>query len=63
MALQMYSGIVLSREIFDFMIPSVGLSLARKMHILGAYWGFIFVSIHIGLHWNMIVNGIRKRQE
>lgn len=61
MALQMYSGIVLSREIFDFMIPSVGLSLARKMHILGAYWGFIFVSIHIGLHWNMIVNGIRKK--
>ena len=47
MALQMYSGIVLSREIFDFMIPSVGLSLARKMHIR--------------LHWNMIVNGIRKK--
>lgn len=61
MALQMYSGIVLSREIFDFIIPGIGLSQARKIHILGAYWGFVLISIHIGLHWNKVINAIRKK--
>ena len=39
MLAQMYSGIVMSRYVFDFLPPIGGMSLARRLHILGAYWG------------------------
>lgn len=38
-----------------------GMSLARRLHILGSYWGFLLMSIHLGLHWNMVI-GIVKRE-
>ena len=28
--------------------------------MLAAYWGFIFMSLHLGLHWGMILEMIRK---
>lgn len=57
---QMYSGIVMSRYVFDF-LPSIGgMSLARRLHILGAYWGYLLMSLHLGLHWNMILGMLRK---
>ena len=60
MLAQMYSGIVMSRYVFDF-LPSIGgMSLARRLHILGAYWGYILMSLHLGLHWNMIWGMFRK---
>ena len=60
MLAQMYSGIVMSRYVFDF-LPSIGgISLARRLHILGAYWGYILISLHLGLHWNMILGMFRK---
>ena len=60
MLLQMYSGIAMSRYVFDF-LPSIGgMSLARRIHILGAYWGFLLMSLHLGLHWNMILGMFRK---
>ncbi len=55
MLAQMYSGIVMSRYVFDFLPFSGGMSLARRLHILGAYWGFLLMSLHLGLHWNMIL--------
>lgn len=60
MIVQMYSGIVISRYVFDFLPINGGLAFARKLHILGAYWGFILMSLHIGLHWNMVI-GIMKK--
>lgn len=60
MLAQMYSGIVMSRYVFDF-LPSIGgMSLARRLHILGAYGGFLLMSLHLGLHWNMILGMSRK---
>lgn len=60
MLAQMYSGIVMSRHVFEF-LPSIGgMSLARRLHILGAYWGFLLMSLHLGLHWNMILGMFRK---
>lgn len=60
MLAQMYSGIAMSRYAFDF-LPSIGgMSLARRLHILGAYWGFLLMSLHLGLHWNMILGMSRK---
>lgn len=60
MLAQMYSGIVMSRYVFDFLPPIGGMSLARRLHILGAYWGYILMSLHVGLHWNMVLEAVRK---
>lgn len=37
------------------------MSFARRLHILGAYWGFLLMSRHLGLHWNMIIGMLRKK--
>ena len=55
MLMLMYSGIVMSRYAFSFLPISGGLALARKLHILGSYWGFLLMSIHLGMHWNMVI--------
>ena len=60
MLAQMYSGIVMSRYVFVFLPGTGGMSLARRLHILGAYWGFLLMSVHLGLHWNMILGMLRK---
>ncbi|MGN1183048.1 MAG: DUF4405 domain-containing protein [Faecalibacillus sp.] len=55
------SGILLSDLVFSF-IPQFGLiSLARKVHMVASYWGFVFMSIHLGFHGQMILNPIKKR--
>lgn len=48
------SGIMLSRSLFAFMDLNGGL-FARKLHILSAYWGFILMSVHLGIHWEMVL--------
>lgn len=60
MLAQIYSSIVMSRYVFGFLPFNGGMSLARRLHILGAYWGFLFMSLHLGLHWNMILGTLRK---
>lgn len=60
MLAQMYSGIVMSRYVFAFLPGTGGMSLGRRLHILGAYWGFLLMSVHLGLHWNMILGMLRK---
>lgn len=57
---QMYSGIVMSRYVFHFLPAIGGMSFARRLHILGAYWGFLFMSLHLGLHWNILLGMSRK---
>lgn len=61
MIAQMYSGIVLSRHVFAFLPIKSGLALARRLHILGSYWGFLFMSLHLGLHWNMVMGAVKKK--
>ncbi len=60
MLAQIYSSVVMSRYVFDFLPFSGNMSLARRLHILGAYWGFLLMSLHLGLHWNMILGMFRK---
>ena len=49
------SGIVLSRYTFAFLSVTSGSSWARTLHMLSAYWGFIFLSLHLGLHWDTMM--------
>ena len=61
MLIQMYSGIVLSRHVFEFLPAESGLGLARRLHILGAYWRFLLVGFHLGLHWNTAAGAVCSR--
>ncbi|MEI2394744.1 MULTISPECIES: DUF4405 domain-containing protein [Paenibacillus] len=56
----MVSGIMMSRYPFAFLSIHGGMSFARELHMLASYWGFIFMSVHVGLHWNMIMMMMRK---
>ena len=56
-----YSSIVLSRYVFAFLPIEGGMALARRLHILGSYWGFLLMNIHLGLHWNMVIGMVQKR--
>lgn len=58
----MVSGIILSQEVFVFLGITIGISWARILHVLCPYWGFAFLSMHLGLHWNMML-GIWKRYQ
>lgn len=51
----MVSGMVLSRYVFASLPIRSGASWARTVHMLCAYWGFVFMSIHLGFHWNMMM--------
>lgn len=55
-----YSGIVMSRHVFSFLPISSGMALARVMHLASSYWGFVLMSIHLGLHWGMAVAVFRR---
>lgn len=50
----MVSGIILSRHLFTFLPISGGRAFARSLHMIAAYWGFVWMSLHLGLHWNMM---------
>lgn len=56
----MISGIVLSRYVFSFLFITGGQSWARTLHMLCAYWGFVIISLHIGLHWSIMMNMAKK---
>ena len=51
----MVSGVILSRSAFSFMPITGGQSWARTLHMISAYWGFVFISLHLGLHWSIMM--------
>lgn len=56
----MISGIILSRHVFNFLNINSGRSLARTVHMICAYWGFILMSLHMGLHLNILFAAIKR---
>lgn len=57
----MYSGITMSRHVFTFLKIESGLALARRLHILGSYWGILIMCLHLGLHWSMFLSIADKK--
>ena len=56
----MFSGMVLSRHALSF-VRIRGLSgTARTLHLLGSYWGFVWMSLHLGYHWSMMMGMARR---
>lgn len=56
----MYSGVILSEHALSFLPIKGGRAFAREVHMVSAYWGFVLMSLHLGLHWSMIM-GMAKR--
>lgn len=55
-----FSGIVMSRHIFAALSIHGPMATARMMHLAASYWGFVLMSVHLGLHWGMILGMCRK---
>ena len=51
----MISGILLSNHIFKEIEISGSYMTARQVHMFCAYWGLVVMSLHLGLHWNIVV--------
>ncbi len=55
-----YSGIVMSRYVFASLKLPGGMATARRLHLAGSYWAFVLMSVHLGMHWSMLVGKICK---
>lgn len=55
MAGSMVSGVILSRHALSFLPIKGGRAFARSLHMVSAYWGFVFMSLHLGFHWRMMM--------
>ena len=53
-----YSGMVMAQYV-PFSI-SGSLSLARRLHLACSYWGFVLMSMHLGMHLRQMVNMFKK---
>lgn len=60
MLCMMISGIMLSNHIFAFLPIHGGTAFARILHMVSVYWGFVLMSVHLGLHWMMILGMAKK---
>lgn len=60
MLVQMASGVLLSRYAFRFLGIAGYAAPARMLHLLGAYWGFVLMSLHVGLHWDLVLGMARR---
>lgn len=56
----MASGIRMSRYVFAFLPGFGSIALARRLHLLASYWGFVLMSVHLGLHWDMAAGMLRR---
>ena len=54
------SGIMMARHTFQFIHFRSGTASARLIHLLASYWGVVLMSLHLGLHWNMILEMVRR---
>lgn len=60
MLLLMFSGISMSRYVFRFLDIPVSKAWARGIHMTASYAGFLLMGFHIGLHYVMIVEMIKR---
>lgn len=54
----MLSGIFLSQTVFASL--ELNAEWANAVHMLCAYWGFVWMSLHLGLHWSMIMRMMKR---
>ncbi len=56
------SSVIISSSVFAFLnIPTTSFGL--KLHMLSTSWGFVIMSIHLGLHLNSVITKINKKMK
>lgn len=53
------SAVLISHTRSGF-IPVDGSLVARRIHVLCAYWGFVLMSLHVGMHWSTVIGAARR---
>ena len=56
------SAINISSDVFSFLNISTTI-FGRKLHMISTSWGFVVMSIHLGLHLNILVGKINKKMK
>jgi hypothetical protein len=54
------SGAIMSEYVFSFLHIQGGMAFARLLHLAASYWAFVLMSMHLGLHWGMIIALFQK---
>ncbi len=54
------SAVFTSQKVFVTVSRRIDFLAAREIHSTAAYWGYLLISMHIGMHWGMIVRNIHK---
>ena len=58
--LMMVTGMLMSGYVFQWLPVHTGLSTARSIHLAGAHWGFLLMSMHMGMHFGIISSVWKK---
>lgn len=56
----MISSILLSSHVLPFLKIQGMTSFARILHMATAYWSYVLMALHLGLHWGILVALVRK---
>jgi hypothetical protein len=59
MATLLVTGLLQSRAVLAFLHLPGDMAL-RQAHTTAAYWSLPLIGVHVGLHWEMIMNGFGK---
>lgn len=54
------TGVLISQYLFNNVFSISDLSIYSAVHHGSAYLGMLLISVHIGLHWNFIINMLKK---
>lgn len=53
MSVILVTGLAQSKSVLSFLeLP--GSMLLRQIHSITSYWGYILISVHLGMHWQMM---------
>lgn len=52
----LWSSLILARPLLGRLPVPGSMTLGREMHMVSAYWGFLVMSFHIGLHGDMLAS-------
>lgn len=56
------SSIIISNDVFSFLKIQTTI-FGLKLHMLSTSWGFVIMSIHLGLHLNVLISKINKKMK
>ncbi len=56
------SAINISSDVFTFLNIKTTI-MGRKLHMLSTSWGFVIMSIHLGLHLGILINKLNKKMQ